>query len=67
MTHRSRIRNVVAAMLILGSFPAMAQAPAQNSAARTYECAANAHCNIYCVVDGEKLMQFVARRMQRGE
>ena len=46
---------LVAGMLALGFAPAMAQTPMQ--APRTYECAANAHCSVFCQIDGEKQMQ----------
>jgi hypothetical protein len=46
-----------AAMLCLGSSPVMAQAPGQSNAPVSYECAANAHCSVACLVDGEKEFQ----------
>ena len=55
MTNRWRIGCLVAGMLAVGIAPAMAQAPMQ--APRTYECAANAHCSVYCQIDGDKQMQ----------
>ena len=53
-------RLVVQAIMItlcLGSSPLMAQAPVQAYTPRTYECAANAHCSVFCQIDGEKQMQ----------
>lgn len=47
--------RLVAGMLALGFAPALAQTPTQ--APRTYECAANAHCSVFCQIDGEKQMQ----------
>jgi hypothetical protein len=55
MTHCWRVGCFVAGMLAVGFAPAMAQAPMQ--APRTYECAANAHCSVYCQIDGDKQMQ----------
>jgi|SRR5580700_1230252 hypothetical protein len=55
MTNRWRVGCRVAGMLAVGVAPAMAQAPMQ--APRTYECAANAHCSVYCQIDGDKQMQ----------
>jgi hypothetical protein len=55
MTNCRRIGCLVAGMLAVGFAPAMAQAPMQ--APRTYECAANAHCSVYCQIDGDKQMQ----------
>jgi hypothetical protein len=49
--------QAVAITLCLGSSPLMAQAPVQAYAPRTYECAANAHCAVFCQIDGEKQMQ----------
>jgi hypothetical protein len=46
-----------AAMLYLGSLPVMAQATGQSNVPVSYECAANAHCNVACMVDGEKEFQ----------
>ena len=31
--------------------------PIEYQAPRTYECAANAHCSVYCQIDGDKQMQ----------
>ncbi len=42
-------------MLAVGLASAEAQAPIQ--VARTYECAANARCSVFCQIDGEKQMQ----------
>jgi hypothetical protein len=42
-------------MLAVGLASAKAQAPMQPP--RTYECAANAHCSVFCQIDGEKQMQ----------
>jgi hypothetical protein len=55
MTNRWHVGCLVAGMLAVGVAPAMAQAPTQ--APRTYECAANAHCSVYCQIDGDKQMQ----------
>jgi hypothetical protein len=55
MTNRWRVGCLVAGMLAVGVAPAIAQAPMQ--APRTYECAANAHCSVYCQIDGDKQMQ----------
>jgi hypothetical protein len=55
MTNRRRVGCLVAGMLAVGFAPAVAQAPMQ--APRTYECAANAHCSVYCQIDGDKQMQ----------
>lgn len=41
----------------LGLAPAVAQMAAPAHTPRTYECSANAHCDVYCVVDGEKQFQ----------
>jgi hypothetical protein len=61
MTNRSRVGSLIAGVLVLGpvslgSVPVAAQAPAQPATARSYECAANAHCAVYCSVDGDKLI-----------
>ena len=65
MTNRWRVGCLVAGTFAVGFAPAMfapamlapamAQAPMQ--APRTYECAANAHCSVFCQIDGEKQMQ----------
>jgi hypothetical protein len=55
MTNRWRVGCLVAGMLAVGVGPAMAQAPMQTP--RTCECAANAHCSVYCQIDGDKQMQ----------
>jgi hypothetical protein len=55
MKNRWRVGCLVAGMLAMGFAPARAQAPMQ--APRTYECATNAHCSLYCQIDGEKQMQ----------
>jgi hypothetical protein len=55
MTNGWRVGCLVAGTLAVGVAPAMAQAPMQ--APRTYECAANAHCSVYCQIDGDKQMQ----------
>ena len=52
MTNRRCVGCLVAGMLAAGCAAAMAQAPMQ--APRTYECAANAHCAVFCQIDGEK-------------
>jgi hypothetical protein len=68
MTTGPRTGSYVAAALWLGlsataiaptaiAPTAMAQAPETALAPRTYTCAANAHCNVYCLVDGEKQFQ----------
>jgi hypothetical protein len=55
MKNRWRVGCLVTGMLAVSFAPAMAQAPLQ--APRTYECAANAHCSVFCQIDAEKLMQ----------
>ena len=55
MNNRWRVGGLVAVVIAVGVAPAMAQAPLQ--APRTYECAANAHCSVFCQIDGEKQMQ----------
>src|SRR5580704_13698018 len=55
MTNRWRVGCLVAGTLAVGFAPAMAQAPMQ--APRTYERAANAHCSVYCQIDGDKQLQ----------
>jgi len=55
MTNRQRVGGLVAGMLAVGLASAMAQVPMQ--VARTYECAANAHCSVSCQIDGDKQMQ----------
>ena len=55
MTNGWRVGCLVAGTLAMGVSPAVAQAPMQ--APRTYECAANAHCSVYCQIDGDKQMQ----------
>jgi hypothetical protein len=57
MTAHLRAGCVVAAALGLGSHPAMAQSPGAGYAPRTYACGADAHCNVYCTVDGERQFQ----------
>src|SRR5262249_11318891 len=52
-----RIAGAVVAALYLGTPLAAAQAPAAARTPRTYECAANGHCSVYCIVDGEKQFQ----------
>jgi hypothetical protein len=54
LTAHLRAGRVVVAALCLGSHPAMAQS---SGAARTYACGADAHCNVYCTVDGERQFQ----------
>lgn len=44
-------------MLCLGSLPVAAQTTGQPMAAANYTCAANAHCTVACLVDGEKILQ----------
>ena len=51
-----RVIGTVIAMLALGA-AAVAQTPAPARASRTYVCPANAHCNAYCLVDGERQFQ----------
>jgi hypothetical protein len=55
MTNRRCVGCLVAGMLAAGCAAAMAQAPMQGP--RTYECAANAHCSVFCQIDGDKQMQ----------
>jgi hypothetical protein len=55
MNNRWRVGCLVASMLALGFASAKAQAPMP--APRTYECAANAHCSVFCQIDTEKQMQ----------
>ena len=55
MNNRWRVGCLVASMLALGFASAKAQAPMP--APRTYECAANAHCSVFCQIDAEKQMQ----------
>jgi len=52
-------RILQSAMVIFccGCSPVVAQIAAPTAAPRTYECSANAHCSIYCQVDGEKQVQ----------
>jgi hypothetical protein len=59
MNERSRIGYlaVAAFYLGLGLAPAVAQMAASAPTSRTYECAANTHCDVYCAVDGEKQFQ----------
>ena len=57
MNNGSRVGCYVVAMICLGASPLLAQAPGQVRMAVTYECAANAHCNVSCSVDGEKEFQ----------
>jgi hypothetical protein len=51
------LRNAIiaAAMFCLGPSAVMAQAPGQSNVPVSYECAA--HCNVSCLVDGEKVFQ----------
>jgi len=44
-------------VLCIVSSAAIAQAPGQAHAPATFECAANARCNMPCSVDGEKVLQ----------
>ena len=55
MNNRWRVGCLVASMLALGIASAKAQAPMP--ASRTYECAPNAHCSVFCQIDAEKQMQ----------
>ncbi len=55
MTNRWRVGCLVAGMLAVGIASAMAQAQLQ--VPRTYECAANAHCSVFCQIDSDKQMQ----------
>ena len=57
MNTTSRLGYFAIMTLCLGSAAAVAQAPSQGAAARTYGCEANAHCSISCLVDGEKIVQ----------
>ena len=55
MTNCWCVGCLVADMLAVGCAAAMAQAPMQGP--RTYECSANAHCSVFCQIDGDKQMQ----------
>jgi len=55
MKNRWHVGCLVASMLAVGLASAKSQAPMP--APRTYECAANAHCSVFCQIDGEKQMQ----------
>jgi hypothetical protein len=55
MTNRWRVGCLVAGMLAMGF--ASAKAQAQLQVPRTYECAANAHCSVFCQIDSDKQMQ----------
>ena len=44
-------------MLSLSSFPVAAQSPKQPTATANYECVANTHCTVSCLVDGDKVVQ----------
>ena len=55
--------GIGAALLCLGSSPVVAQATGQGNAPVSYECAANAHCNVACLVDGEKEFQTGSPKM----
>jgi hypothetical protein len=44
-------------MLSLSSLPVAAQTPKQPLATASYECAANTHCTVSCLVDGDKVVQ----------
>jgi hypothetical protein len=59
MNELSRIGYPAAAAFYLGLSlaPAVAQMAAPAHTSRTYECAANTHCDVYCVVDWEKQLQ----------
>jgi hypothetical protein len=52
MTNRWCVGCLAAGMLAAGFASAMAQAPMQ--VPRTYECAADAHCSVFCQIDGDK-------------
>ena len=56
MTNRRRVGCLVVGMLAVDIASGMAQAPMQVMP-RTYECAANAHCSVFCQIDGDKQMQ----------
>jgi hypothetical protein len=45
------------ALIALGASPLLAQTPAPPAAPSSYECAAGAHCNVSCTVDGDKAFQ----------
>jgi hypothetical protein len=45
------------ALTALGASPLLAQTPGSAAAPSNYECAAGAHCNVSCVVDGDKVFQ----------
>jgi hypothetical protein len=55
MNNRWRVGCLVAGMIAVGLASAMAQTPMQSP--RTYECAANGHCSVFCQIDGDKQMQ----------
>ena len=44
-------------ILCLAPSGVMAQARGPANPTTTYECVANAHCNVFCTVDGEKVLQ----------
>jgi hypothetical protein len=51
------VGSLVVAMLGLSCLPVMAQSPGQRHAPSHYECPADGHCKVSCVVDGEKIFQ----------
>jgi hypothetical protein len=57
MFRRLRAGSLFVALLCTGLRSTMAQPLDSPQETHTYVCAANAHCNVYCAVDGEKQFQ----------
>jgi|GEM_PF-3198772 len=51
------VGSLVVAMLCPGCPPVMAQSPGQAHAPVHYECPADAHCKVSCLVDGDRIFQ----------
>jgi hypothetical protein len=58
MNPKRLLEGSLAIMVLAGSISAtQAQAPATSVSPASYECAAGAHCNVSCTVDGDKAFQ----------
>lgn len=58
MNPKRLLGRSLAIMVLAGRISAaQAQAPAASVSPASYECAAGAHCNVSCMVDGDKAFQ----------
>jgi hypothetical protein len=58
MNAKRLLGSSLTALVLAGCFSAaQAQAPAASGSPASYECAAGGHCNVSCMVDGDKAFQ----------